>query len=33
MIEIIGYIFGMGFLIWLTVLIGIYIAIRIFENL
>jgi hypothetical protein len=33
MIEIIGFIFGIGFTIWLTVLIGLYIAIRIFENL
>jgi len=33
MIEIIGYIFGVGFLIWLIVLIGIFIAVKCFENL
>jgi len=33
MIEIIGYIFGVGFLIWLTVLLGVFIAVKYFENL
>ena len=33
MIEIIGFIFGIGFLLWLTVVIAIYIAVRHFENL
>jgi hypothetical protein len=33
MIEIIGYIFGVGFLIWLTVIFGVFIAVKYFENL
>lgn len=33
MIETIGYIFGIGFLLWLTVVTAIFIAVRHFENL
>jgi len=33
MIEIIGFIFGIGFLLWLTVVTAIYIAVRHFEDL
>lgn len=33
MIETIGYIFGIGFLLWLTVVTAIYIAVRHFEDL
>jgi len=33
MIEIVGFIFGIGFSIWLLVVTAVYIAVRFFENL
>jgi len=33
MIEIIGYIFGAGFLIWLTIVLALYAIVRHLEDL
>jgi hypothetical protein len=33
MIEVIGFIFGIGFSIWLLVVAAVYIAVRYFEDL
>ncbi len=33
MIEIIGYIFGAGFLIWLTIVLALYVIVRHLEDL
>jgi len=33
MIEIIGYIFGAGFLIWLSIVVALYVIVRHLEDL
>jgi len=33
MIEIIGYIFGAGFLIWLSIVLALYVIVRHLEDL